>query len=58
MFMYGKQIMGIRACTWVYAFLIGFTFITYLIGKFELDGLNKKMEVMIMDMMKGNLVGM
>ena len=58
MFMYGKQIMGIRACTWVYTFLISFTFVTYLIGKFELDGLTTAITVLLLAMLKGNLVGL
>jgi cytochrome c oxidase subunit IV len=58
MFMYDKQILGMRACTWVYTFLIGFSFVTYLIGKFDLNGLTTAITVLALALLKGHLVGL
>ena len=58
MFMYGRRIRGIRACTWVYVFLLGFTFLTYLIGRIELEGPAMALSVLALALLKGHLVGL
>ncbi len=58
MFMYGKQILGIRACTWVYTFLLIFSFTTYLIGRFGLGSLGTSIAVLLLALIKGHLVGL
>ncbi|MCP3671813.1 MAG: O-succinylhomoserine sulfhydrylase [Gammaproteobacteria bacterium] len=56
--MYGKHILGIRACTWVYFFLLVLSFITYLVGQLGLGGLEVSLLVLFFALMKGHLVGL
>ena len=52
-----KRRFGIRPCTWVYIFLMVFTFITFLVGQFGLSGLNVSLLVLLLALIKGQLVG-
>ncbi len=52
-----KLTFGMRPCTWVYIFLIVFSFITFLIGQFGFTGLEISLGVLLMALVKGQLVG-
>lgn len=55
--MYGKQFAGIKACTWVWLILLALTFVTWLVGRFELGGLQISLMVLGLALLKGLLVG-
>ena len=55
--MYDKNFLGLRPCTWVYLLLIGFTFVTYLVGEMGWSGLNVALLVLLLALFKGQLVG-
>ena len=52
-----KKTLGLRPCTWVYLFLMSFTFITFLIGQLGLSGLDVALGVLLLALIKGQLVG-
>jgi len=52
-----KQIFTIRPCTWVYIFLMFFTFVTYLIGQMGFSGLEISLFVLFLALIKGHRVG-
>jgi len=52
-----KHIMGIRPCTWVYLFLMFFSFVTFLIGQMGFTGLEVSLLVLLLALIKGQLVG-
>ena len=55
--MFGKKVLGIRPCTWVYLLLMAFTFITYLVGQSGYSGLVISLLVLLLALIKGQLVG-
>lgn len=52
-----KRTLGIRPCTWVYLFLMLFSFVTFLIGQMGLSGLQVSLGVLLLALIKGQLVG-
>lgn len=52
-----KKRLGIRPCTWVYLFLVVFTFVTWLVGQFDLGGLTVSTLILLLALFKGHLVG-
>ena len=52
-----KRTLGIRPCTWVYLFLMSFSFVTFLIGQMGLSGLQVSLGVLLLALIKGQLVG-
>ncbi len=52
-----KRKLGIRPCTWVYLFLITFTFVTSQVGQMGLSGLTVSLLVLMLALIKGQLVG-
>lgn len=52
-----QKTLGIRPCTWVYLFLMLFSFVTFLIGQFGLTGLEVSLAVLLLALLKGQLVG-
>lgn len=52
-----KRTLGIRPCTWVYLFLMFFSFVTFLIGQMGLSGLEVALGVLLLALIKGQLVG-
>ena len=48
---------GLRPCTWVYLFLMGFTFVTFLVGQMGLSGLAVSLLILLLALVKGQLVG-
>ena len=52
-----KKTLGLRPCTWVYLFLMSFTFITFRIGQLGLSGLDVALGVLLLALIKGQLVG-
>jgi len=54
---YTKRLMGIRACTWVYIFLMGFTLVTYGVRRMGLSGLDVSLGVLSLALVKGQLIG-
>ena len=53
----GKHRLGIRPCTWVYLFLMFFSFVTFLIGHLGFTGLEVSLGVLLLALIKGQLVG-
>jgi hypothetical protein len=49
--------LGLRACTWVYLFLMSFTFVTFVVGQLGLSGLEVALGVLLLALIKGQLVG-
>ncbi len=49
--------LGIRPCTWVYLFLMFFSFVTFLIGQMGFSGLQVALGVLFLALIKGQLVG-
>ena len=52
-----EQRYAIRPCTIIYIALMGLTFITWMIGKAELSGLDISLLVLALALLKGLLVG-
>ena len=52
-----KQVISIRAYTWVYILLISLTFVTFAIGHTGLSGLQVSLFVLVLALIKGQLVG-
>lgn len=52
-----KKTMGLRPCTWVYVFLMTFTFVTYMVGQLGYSGLTVSLLVLFLALVKGELVG-
>ncbi len=52
-----KTRLGLRPCTWVYLFLMGFTFVTFLVGQMGLSGLTISLLILLLALIKGQLVG-
>ncbi|MBT2970991.1 MAG: O-succinylhomoserine sulfhydrylase [gamma proteobacterium symbiont of Ctena orbiculata] len=52
-----RTTLGIRACTWVWLFMMGLTLTTYLIGQFTLGGLGVSLTVLAFALIKGQMVG-
>lgn len=52
-----KHVAGIRPCTWVYIFLMTFSFVTFLVGQMGLGGLEVSLFVLLLALIKGQLVG-
>ena len=52
-----QKTLGIRPCTWVYLFLMLFSFVTFLIGQFGWTGLEISLAVLLLALIKGQLVG-
>ncbi|RLJ19021.1 O-succinylhomoserine sulfhydrylase [bacterium endosymbiont of Escarpia laminata] len=48
---------GIRPCTWVYLFLMFFSFVTFMIGQAGLSGREVALAVLFLALIKGQLVG-
>ena len=55
--MSSNKVLGIRPCTWVYIFLMTFTFVTFLIGQMQMEGLKISLFVLFLALIKGQLVG-
>lgn len=55
--MHHKYMMGIRACTWVYVVLMGFSLVTYGVRHLGLSGLDVSLGVLFVALIKGQLVG-
>ncbi len=56
--MYSKRhVLGIRPCTWVYLFLMFFSFVTFLVGQMDFTGLEVALGVLLLALIKGQLVG-
>ncbi|HEB97254.1 MAG TPA: O-succinylhomoserine sulfhydrylase [Sedimenticola thiotaurini] len=52
-----KTTLGLRPCTWVYLFLMTFTFVTFLVGQMGLSGLTVSLLILLLALIKGELVG-
>ena len=52
-----KKRLGIRPCTWVYIFLMVFTFVTFLVGQMGWSGLRVALLILLLALIKGQLVG-
>ena len=52
-----RKRLGIRPCTWVYIFLMVFTFVTFLVGQMGWSGLKVALLVLLLALIKGQLVG-
>jgi len=52
-----RRVLGIRPCTWVYLFLITFTFVTFLVGKMGIASLHVSLLILLLALIKGHLVG-
>jgi cytochrome c oxidase subunit 4 len=57
MAMQKRIIWGMRACTWVWLFMLLLTGITYGIGQQGLGGLGISLMVLFFALLKGHLVG-
>jgi cytochrome c oxidase subunit 4 len=57
MAMQKRIIWGLRACTWVWLFMLLLTGITYGIGQQGLSGLGISLMVLFFALLKGHLVG-
>lgn len=49
--------LGIRPCTWVYLFLMFFSFVTFLVGQMGFNGLEVALGILLLALIKGQLVG-
>jgi len=52
-----SNILGMRACTWVWLILLLLSLLTYLVGQQDLSGLNISLGVLFLALLKGYLVG-
>lgn len=52
-----KQVMGIRAHTWVYILLISLTCVTFAVGQAGFSGLRISLFVLVLALVKGQLIG-
>ena len=52
-----KNVLGLRPCTWVYLLLMFLSFVTFMIGQMQPEGLGVALAVLMLALTKGQLIG-